>query len=121
MAWKKIGEVGVDSGQLLVCDPCYIDSEWEQEKDETPLNKPEHSFSYGACCAKTLTDSKNGQLNYKLGHPGVGVVFSSGFGDGCYEVFAKYEDYGNLGKRIKEVKIVLITDKEIDIMDHLTK
>jgi hypothetical protein len=28
----KIGEVGVDSGQLMVCDPCYIDSEWMQEE-----------------------------------------------------------------------------------------
>jgi hypothetical protein len=27
----KIGEVGVDSGQLMVCDPCYIDSEWKRE------------------------------------------------------------------------------------------
>lgn len=26
-----LGEVGVDSGQLLVTDPCYIDSEWEYE------------------------------------------------------------------------------------------
>ena len=34
----KIGEVGVDSGQLMVCDPRYIDSEWESEPvvfDET--------------------------------------------------------------------------------------
>ena len=30
----KIGEVGVDSGQLLVCDPCYIDSEWHKEDFE---------------------------------------------------------------------------------------
>ncbi len=28
---ELIGHVGVDSGQLLLCDPCYIDSEWEQE------------------------------------------------------------------------------------------
>ena len=26
--WKLIGNVGVDSGQLMVCDPTYIDSEW---------------------------------------------------------------------------------------------
>lgn len=23
--WRKIGNVGVDSGQLMVCDPCYLD------------------------------------------------------------------------------------------------
>ena len=26
-----LGSVGVDSGQLMICDPCYIDSEWEKE------------------------------------------------------------------------------------------
>jgi|LSQX01.1.fsa_nt_gb hypothetical protein len=28
---KRIGVVGVDSGQLLLIDPCYIDNEWERE------------------------------------------------------------------------------------------
>jgi hypothetical protein len=31
MTTEIIGHVGVDSGQLLLCDPCYIDSEWRQE------------------------------------------------------------------------------------------
>lgn len=31
MSTKLIGHVGVDSGQLLLCDPCYIESQWEQE------------------------------------------------------------------------------------------
>lgn len=26
-----LGNVGVDSGQLMITDPCYIDSDWEQE------------------------------------------------------------------------------------------
>jgi hypothetical protein len=29
---KVIGNVGVDSGQILVCDPGYIDSEWKHEE-----------------------------------------------------------------------------------------
>jgi hypothetical protein len=29
-----LGEVGVDSGQLLITDPCYIDSEWQEEPFE---------------------------------------------------------------------------------------
>jgi hypothetical protein len=29
---KEIGVVGVDSGQIVICDPCYIDSEWEKEE-----------------------------------------------------------------------------------------
>lgn len=31
---KNIGHVAVDSGQLLLCDPCYIDSEWKEEPFE---------------------------------------------------------------------------------------
>ena len=31
MEIKLIVHVGVDSGQLLLCDPCYIDSEWRKE------------------------------------------------------------------------------------------
>ncbi|MFH0767811.1 MAG: hypothetical protein V1920_06930 [Bacillota bacterium] len=26
---KLLGYVGVDSGQLMVCDPCYLESEWK--------------------------------------------------------------------------------------------
>jgi len=34
MGTKLIGHVGVDSGQLLLCDPCYIDSQWVEEDFE---------------------------------------------------------------------------------------
>lgn len=34
MKRKLIGEVGVDSGQLMLCDPCYIESEWQNEPFE---------------------------------------------------------------------------------------
>lgn len=36
--WELVGHVGVDSGQLLVCDPCYIDSQWL--KDKEPMGHP---------------------------------------------------------------------------------
>lgn len=26
-----IGHVGVDSGQLMICDPCYVDSQWTKK------------------------------------------------------------------------------------------
>ena len=93
----KIGEVGVDSGQLIVCDPCYIDSEWK--KEDLEMNKAggfepaKNSFSYPAVCAQTLGPKNyGGQLNYKMGHPGVAVAFSSGLGDGVYPVYAFIED-----------------------------
>lgn len=30
----QIGVVGVDSGQILICDPCYINSQWK--RNESP-------------------------------------------------------------------------------------
>lgn len=100
----KIGEVGVDSGQLVVCDPCYIDSEWKKEDldfEQDGSVKPKENFSYPAVCALTLgprqgeeIKENSGQLNYKMGHAGVGVAFPSGYGDGCYPVYATFNDEG---------------------------
>lgn len=39
----KLGEVGVDSGQLMICDPCYINSEW-QKTEESPYSDFAHSI-----------------------------------------------------------------------------
>ena len=136
-----IGHVGVDSGQLLMCDPCYIDSEWTKEDftdirvyehketkeklqyrvdfphyeaeipkygmnmnqliatgewDDVPMAGSEHPFSYNACCKATLSENGHGQLNYNLGHPGVGVAFSTAYGDGVYPVYAVYSAAGVL-------------------------
>ena len=143
----ELGTVGVDSGQLIICDPCYIDSEWENEelsmkeilifpdgkevectradkiwfKNIDDINKgkikvkssieTKSNFSYAACCERTLDRESGipgGQLNYKLGHPGVGVVSESGWGDGCYPVRAVVRDYGKEGgKRVIRIVIDL--------------
>lgn len=153
--WIKIGEVGVDSGQLMVCDPCYIDSEWKKEgfddirryrdsKSNKIYKFGKHFYHYEtkmkACCGKTPNElikskrwveivekeikgfsynsvsnkgeKKYKQLNYRMGHPGVAVAFDSGFGDGCYPVYAKIKDFGKLGKRVVEVKIVMIDGRD---------
>jgi hypothetical protein len=150
---KQIGEVGVDSGQILICDPGYIDSEWKKEEfdilrryrhndgtilqyrvdfenygsiipkygksmnqinaDKEAIELPDdrpplHDFSYNACCKKTCGNDRYGQLNYVMGHPGVGVVSSSGYGDGCYPVIADIDD--NNG-RIKSITIIFIENE----------
>jgi len=44
-----IGHVAVDSGQLMICDPGYIDSQWENEDfEDIRVYKNEHT-------SKTLT------------------------------------------------------------------
>ena len=167
--WVELGAVGVDSGQLLITDPCYIDTEWVKEdfipnypvfalnekgrerfpvlytggpSDDwtwqcfrdgsnygTPLAdlgamsintarnegllevlpQPEEDpteptpYSYNGCCAATLGDPGYGQLQYRMGHDGVGVAFASGYGDGHYPVYGRINKDG----RVVEVRIVM--------------
>ncbi|MCY7866068.1 hypothetical protein P8918_13745 [Bacillus spizizenii] len=168
---KLIGQVGVDSGQLMVIDPCYINSHWKNvgevlgvhawgeagedlvprlkslgyvvsiERDRVifiPANNHERaeaiqevirkeakrigkvivtniktSSSYDKVVDLTLSKDQAGQLNYELGHAGLGVAFSSGLGDGIYGVYATYKDIENWGRRITKVEIELISDEEI--------
>ena len=67
MKWKLLGEVGVDSGALMISDPCYADmvSKW--------LNGEEYSRDH--------------QLNYPKGHAGLGVQAATAYGDGVYKVY----------------------------------
>ena len=161
--WTLAGEVGVDSGQLMVTDPCYIDSEWTIEEFSAPrpvfkLNaaglarlgwsalqdwtwqcfreegvnyatplpelgnlsmndlilqelveevpQPDEnvtSYSYNGACHATTQEPNFGQLNYRMGHAGAGVVFGSGYGDGVYPVYVRKNDEG----RIVEVRILM--------------
>ena len=175
---KKIGEVGVDSGQLVVMDPCYVRDQWIEEgevkavkfwgrdwekvgdilKDSYKREPYEHDgtvvvdaksddeaeniisdiddivrknkllvihskvtgSSYDKCCELTGTEDKGGQLNYLLGHAGMGVAFSSGFGDGCYDVIATYRDFGKWGVRVSKVEIILADDEGEELMEQIT-
>jgi hypothetical protein len=96
----KLGVVGVDSGILMVCDPCYIKTEFIPETDSRSIDG---EFSYEGVCRST-TDENGGQLNYRLGHPGAAVAFSSGMGDGVYTVMAELTR-GNFGERVTKVWI----------------
>lgn len=92
---KKIGVVGVDSGQILITDPCYIGSQWK-DSDFDAGKKGE--YSYGGACKATMSDKGAGQLNYELGHAGAGVAACSGYGDGCYPVYAQYNGEGRIAR-----------------------
>lgn len=80
----EIGVVGVDSGQLMICDPCYIGSQ-------------KSLSDYERICDLTLSPRGYGQINYDMGHDGAGVVFGTLYGDGVYPVIGTFED----GKLVK--------------------
>ena len=94
----KIGEVGVDSASLMITDPCYIKD--FKSGNYNPEIKKDKSYSVnGACCA---TDGKN--QGGTIGK-GLGVVFSTGIGDGVYPVYATLDDVEMFGERVVKVEI----------------
>lgn len=103
-----LGEVAVDSGQLMVTDPCYIGSQWLPPSDEdrvwwrdqspgaeidgTPTAGEDEErlfpYSYRGASEATLSNGYGG-LAFELGHAGAGVAFGTAWGDGIYPVYGE--------------------------------
>jgi hypothetical protein len=88
---KQIGEIGVDAGLCWIGDPCYI---LHSEPTPKALGKDWEEF-----CSNLHDDDQyptSKQFNYDLGHAGLGVVVSTGYGDGVYPVYAEFSDDGRI-------------------------
>ena len=161
MSKKLLGHVGVDSGQLMVTDPCYLNRfktneynptrkyvsvtdkkkiiEWPRDfynyeddiidgynKNMNTLIKDklfiqvkdeiiDSSYSFvGACHQSSKTENQGGELGN-----GLGLSFSTGFGDGHYPVYAYYEDVNGWGRRIKKIEIEFFTDEDLEEDDEI--
>lgn len=88
--WYHIGDVPVDAGCLTLIDPCYLlSSEPTGGTNADPYAEILDNFA---------------QLD-EYGYQsvaGCGIVFSTGYGDGSYPVFARFED-----GRVMEVRVVM--------------
>jgi hypothetical protein len=156
--WEYLGECGVDSGQLMIMDPCYLENQFQKkdfvdhrayrdvktgaeykyrsgdfENYESPISdydgktpnqlisegvwvkgtianpnarQPGEAESYASISNGTIANDSY-QMNYRMGHPGLGVAFRSGYGDGCYPVYGRKNEDG----RVAEVRIVMIGDE----------
>jgi hypothetical protein len=90
---KYIGEIGVDAGLCWIGDPCYI---LHKEQPPNAIGNSWEEFCdilheddlYPTCK----------QFCYDLGHAGLGIVVSTGYGDGTYPVYAELNDEGRIAK-----------------------
>jgi hypothetical protein len=80
--WIKIGQVAVDSGHLLICDPA------KKEYDDARIIE--------------LNTSKGWSTQYSESSA---VVIPSGLGSGIYDVEARVAEVPGFGKRISEIRI----------------
>jgi hypothetical protein len=86
------GSFGVDSGQAMVGDPCYLDG-WDTNKnDEWNLEGKKGEYSYQGVSARTLED------NFGQVGAASAVVFSTGYGDGIYPVYVQINSDGRVSK-----------------------
>jgi hypothetical protein len=83
--WKDIGVVGVDTGKIIIADPANVltHREFEELREKEKIAK-----------LPLYTDFKHG------------IVSKTGFGEGRYHAFAKIGDFGNMVKRITEIRII---------------
>ena len=107
---ELIGRFGVDSGQVIIVDPCYLDK-WTDtstgDLDFTPGKNMD--FSYNGACNASLSDKGFGELHHGAISE-YAVVSTTGIGDGVYPVYAEVEDIGGWGERV--VRLV------VDFSDH---
>jgi len=96
--WKSIGFCYVDSGSMMLADPCYVLS---TEGAISGLHYQELT---------KIMEEKGWGKDYYVIRDGEGIVVPSGFGDGKYEVFVKTIDTDSFGKRVAEMKIVFINE-----------
>ena len=83
--WKDIGIVAVDTGKIIIADPANVltHREFEELREKEKMAK-----------LPLFTDFKHG------------IVSKTGFGEGRYHAFAKIGNFGNMVKRITEIRII---------------
>ena len=97
----KMGEVGVDSGQLLICDPCYLKSNDNIETSKRLIDSGIWNEKDGD--HKQIRNKKFTVDGRQYGGAEIGVKFDSGYGDGCYSVYG----FVNEDNRIVKVEIIM--------------
>mgnify|MGYP001600951479 CR=1 FL=1 len=107
MKKKLLGYVGVDSGQLLIADPCYIDSEWKKE-DFADIRLYEHKktkkklmYQASAGYSKNKSTITREKAFKKTG----GELFAN------YEAITSFKKSMNEMEASKEVKELPVPEK----------
>jgi hypothetical protein len=106
--WRTIGEVCVDSAYVVICDPLQATqaSKWcDDYFRKTDLN------------AAAINNQGAAQIVNGGGVP-VGVVTTTGLGDGIYKVEARYEEHPIWGKRCAEIRIRFLPHPQFEVDDY---
>ena len=100
---QDVGEVSVDSGTLLICDPCYLRSHGLTEEALEEISQVTLGEPRKMCGPAVNTQHVGSEKQFPLG-----FVTTTGYGDGGYKVYVEKNAEG----RIKSVTVVFIRDVE---------
>lgn len=92
----NLGFVAVDSGQLMITDPCRIDEHWHNGEDFDSKSKAT-AFSYNDVCQKTLKGVSSSNFPRSKSQ-GLVVHICSGHGDGLYQAWGHKDETGRIVK-----------------------
>jgi len=101
--WIKIGDCAVDSGTIILVDPCYVLPDSVNKKGQLESHHGKESYTY----EKFIKDSFKGNIDLLpreiifTGIAGTGVAIGGFGGDGNYPVYIKKDENG----QVKEAKI----------------
>jgi len=80
MAKKHIGNIDIEAGKCWIGDPCYVLPDDASEREQVN--------TWDKFCETMRPNKKYASFNYRMGHEGLGVCVSTGYGDGSYPVHA---------------------------------
>lgn len=85
--WETVGQVCVDSGTIVICDPCHL--------DKSDIDEQIEIYCSGSDTTRQLNVAGD------EGDIESGVLLSTGYGDGFYDVEIRKSPEG----RIAELRI----------------
>ena len=91
--WLQAGTVPVDSGQVMLIDPCYVNPHFANGADDKPGEYPD----YAGACQASLSKPQCGNFA-----KGLGFCTSTNIGDGEYPVYVQYDATGRIARVLIE-------------------
>lgn len=98
--WRVAGHIGVDSGQVMLIDPCYVTAEFEGQLDDKP------GLNYAGACKASLSKRACGNFGGNDYTNTIAFCTSTAHGDGVYPVLVRR----NAAGRVVSIRIDFDSD-----------
>ncbi|MFA5790657.1 MAG: DUF4241 domain-containing protein [Caldisericia bacterium] len=98
--WEQVGRVSVDSGQIVIVDPGFLQKSMIDELADINYDKPQNLYDHSC----NIAGSSKSVGEFRLSeHTGMvtAVASETGIGDGQYPVYARF----NKDNRVAELRI----------------